>query len=143
MPMGERILVSLVSQLQLPASKFLLLSDRDGSRPVDIKPDNLLANHASRERGAVGSRFGAIKLGDLGDSVRADIATNDGQHIISAPIYRAPEAMLNVPWTVAVDIWSLGATASWSASALFFGAKKKTLSVVTIPYSLTLHTSNR
>ncbi len=40
------------------------------------------------------------------------MSTNDGQHIISAPIYRAPEVMLNVRWTTAVDIWSLGATVS-------------------------------
>jgi serine/threonine protein kinase len=51
-----------------------------------------------------------LNLSDLGDSVPEDISTNNGQHIISAPVYRAPEVMLNVRWTRAVDIWSLGAT---------------------------------
>lgn len=72
---------------------------------ADIKPDNILA-----DRGTGTTRFGSIKLGDLGDSVPQDVATNNGEHIIGAPIYRAPEVMFNVPWTTAVDIWSLGAT---------------------------------
>lgn len=72
---------------------------------TDIKPDNILANcHAE------GTHFENFKLSDLGDSVPEDIATNNGQHIIGAPIYRAPEVMLNVKWTSAVDIWSPGAT---------------------------------
>ncbi|MCJ1309219.1 hypothetical protein MMC25_002876 [Agyrium rufum] len=71
---------------------------------LDIKPDNLLANLGTGE-----FRFGDIKLADLGDSVPEDISTNTGQHIISAPIYRAPEVMPNVRWTTAVDICSLGA----------------------------------
>lgn len=79
------------------------LTNGDGC--TDIKPDNLLANCGSGE-----SRFDEIKLGDFGDSVPEDIPTNTGQHIIGAPIYRAPEVMLNIQWTTAVDIWSLGAT---------------------------------
>ncbi|KAL9123864.1 MAG: hypothetical protein Q9217_006747, partial [Psora testacea] len=71
-----------------------------------IKPNNILANNNTGN-----ARFGTIQLGDLGDSVSEDANTNNGEHIISAPIYRAPEVMLNVRWTVAVDIWSLGATA--------------------------------
>lgn len=51
-----------------------------------------------------------MQLGDLGDSVPWDVSTNNGGHVISAPVYRAPENWLNVPWTTAVDIWSLGAT---------------------------------
>ena len=74
---------------------------------ADIKPNNILANN-----GIGNSRFGNIQLGDFGDSVPESIATNNGQHIIGAPIYRAPEVMLNARWTVAVDIWSLGATVS-------------------------------
>ncbi|KAL8945391.1 MAG: hypothetical protein Q9211_000100 [Gyalolechia sp. 1 TL-2023] len=72
---------------------------------TDVKPDNLLVN-----LGSGNVRFSEIKLGDLGDSVAEDDPTNTGQHIIGAPIYRAPEVMLNVRWTTAVDMWSLGAT---------------------------------
>ena len=72
---------------------------------LDIKPNNILAN-----KGVGDERFSIFQLGDLGDSVPVDTDTNDGGHIISAPIYRAPEVMFNVKWTVAVDIWSLGTT---------------------------------
>lgn len=43
------------------------------------------------------------------------IATNNGEHIIRAPVSRAPEVMLKARWTIAVDIWSLGATVSSTA----------------------------
>ncbi|KAL8966903.1 MAG: hypothetical protein Q9197_005725 [Variospora fuerteventurae] len=72
---------------------------------TDIKPNNILVNKDTGN-----ARFGTIQLGDLGDSVSEDTNTNNGEHIISAPIYRAPEVMLNARWSVAVDIWSLGAT---------------------------------
>ena len=78
---------------------------------ADIKPNNILANNSIGN-----ARFGTIQLGDLGDSVLEDVNTNNGEHIISAPIYRAPEVMLNARWTVAVDIWSLGATVSFILS---------------------------
>ncbi|KAI9845009.1 MAG: hypothetical protein M1837_005153 [Sclerophora amabilis] len=87
------------------ALEGLAVLHHDRRAHTDMKPDNLLANRGSGE-----SRFGDIKLGDLGDSVSEDVSTNTGQHIISAPIYRAPEVMLNIRWTTAVDIWSLGAT---------------------------------
>jgi casein kinase II subunit alpha len=79
----------------------------DGRCITDIKPNNILANN-----GTGTARFGTIELGDFGDSVPWEIATNNGHHIMSAPIYRAPEVMLNARWTAAVDIWSLGATVS-------------------------------
>lgn len=97
---------TLVSFQVIPlADYYFILTAEAGF--TDIKPDNLLANC-----GVGNARFGDIKLGDFGDSVPQDISTNTGQHIVSAPIYRAPEVMLNVRWTTAVDIWSLGATVS-------------------------------
>ena len=51
-----------------------------------------------------------MNVGDLGDSAPWNIGTNDGGHIIGAPVYSAPEVVLHVPWTAAVDIWALGAT---------------------------------
>ncbi len=51
------------------------------------------------------------KLCDLGDVVKVQPDTN---HIIGAAPYRAPEVLLTLPWTVAVDIWSFGATASYN-----------------------------
>ena len=61
---------------------------------LDIKLDNILVNSG---KGAI--RFSDVKL------------------ILHMPrmetgIFRSPEAMLNMTWGVATDIWSLGATAS-------------------------------
>jgi casein kinase II subunit alpha len=89
-----------------PASYTISLHANDCC-DADIKPNNIFANNSTGS-----ARFGTIQLGDFRDSVPCEIATNNGDHIIGAPIYRAPEVMLNVRWTVAVDIWSLGATAS-------------------------------
>jgi len=41
------------------------------------------------------------KLCDLGDVVKVQLDTN---YIIGAAPYRAPEVLLTLPWTVAVDI---------------------------------------
>jgi len=77
------------------------------SLAVDIKADNLLANNDNGY-----ARSGTTQIGDFGDSVLEGIATNNAEHIISAPIYRVPGVMLNARWTVAVDIGPLGATVS-------------------------------
>jgi len=101
MPTNEHTLVSTEPSLWDVFLVILMLV------AADIKPDNILVNEHNGN-----ARSGTIQLGDLGDSVPEDVDTNNGEHIISAPIYRAPEVMLNARWTVAVDIWSLGATVS-------------------------------
>ncbi|KAL8941724.1 MAG: hypothetical protein Q9211_001700 [Gyalolechia sp. 1 TL-2023] len=76
----------------------------EGIVHTDIKPDNLLAN-----RGKSGKRFEDIRLADCGDCTHMDTVVEE--HIIGATIFRSPEAMLNLIWGPATDIWSLGATA--------------------------------
>jgi casein kinase II subunit alpha len=78
---------------------------------TDVKPDNVLVNYGSGP-----ARFSDVALGDCGDVFRVDLnadprnmAKEDG-HIIGAAIYRSPEAMLNLRWGTATDIWSFGAT---------------------------------
>ncbi len=62
----------------------------------DLKPENLLLHSKSR---------GAVKLIDFGSSCFADekIFT-----YIQSRFYRAPEVMLALPYTAAIDMWSLG-----------------------------------
>lgn len=72
---------------------------------IDIKPNNIFARNGNGNM-----RFSSFKLGDLGDSVLTTERSNNGFHIIGAPVFRAPEVMLNIPWTTAADIWSFGAT---------------------------------
>lgn len=73
---------------------------------VDIKPDNILVKYSP-------NGLSQYKLGDLGDSARADVSTNNGEHIIGPAIFRAPEVSLGVPWTTKADVWALGATVGW------------------------------
>lgn len=76
---------------------------------VDIKPDNLLVNYDSNS-----SRFSRIALGDCGDVYRGESTAGppEGSHVISAAIFRSPEAQLNLRWGPPTDIWSLGITVS-------------------------------
>ncbi len=71
---------------------------------ADVKPDNILVNYSKN-----GSRFSDVKLADCGDSRHVDSIVEE--HVIGAPIFRSPEAILNLIWGPSTDIWSLGATA--------------------------------
>jgi casein kinase II subunit alpha len=62
-------------------------------------------NHGTGE-----SRFSEVRLADCGDSTHVDSVTEE--HVIRAVLFRSPEAMLNMTWGTATDIWSLGATVS-------------------------------
>ncbi|KAK2733372.1 hypothetical protein FQN55_003385 [Onygenales sp. PD_40] len=53
------------------------------------------------------SSFSNPKLSDLGDSVSLQTTAN---HRFGAPIFRPPEALLGLPWSQSVDIWSFGVT---------------------------------
>lgn len=87
---------------------------------IDVKPDNILVNFGSSE-----SRFSDIKLADCGDSTHVDAVVEE--HIIGATIFRSPEAMLNLIWGPATDIWSLGATVRPPSATLLSGFHLLTL----------------
>lgn len=74
---------------------------------TDVKPDNVLVNYGN---GA--SRFSRVALGDCGDVFRynKNAGPLEEGHVISAAIFRSPEAQLNLRWGPPTDIWSLGAT---------------------------------
>jgi casein kinase II subunit alpha len=74
---------------------------------VDVKPDNILVNYGS---GSL--RFSKVTLADCGDTYHVGQNTDakGNGHIIGAAIFRSPEAMLNLRWGTATDIWSFGAT---------------------------------
>lgn len=62
----------------------------------DLKPENVLLKHPKRS---------AIKVIDFGSSCRADRRMFS---YIQSRFYRSPEIMLGLPYTVAIDVWSLG-----------------------------------
>ena len=76
----------------------------------DIKPNNILVNY-----GRTSARFSEVQLGDCGDTCMVDPNADPLQgHVIGAAIFRSPEAMLNLRWGTPTDIWSFGATVSYS-----------------------------
>ena len=81
-----------------------------------MKPDNILINYGNSSQS---TRFSEVELGDCGDVFYVDLnadpkdmAKEDG-HVIGAAVFRSPEAMLNLKWGIATDIWSFGATVSF------------------------------
>ncbi len=74
---------------------------------TDIKPDNVLINYSNDA-----TRFSRVALGDCGDVYRfnPNAGPLEESHVISAAIFRSPEAQLNLRWGPPTDIWSLGAT---------------------------------
>ena len=62
----------------------------------DLKPENILLCQPKRS---------AIKLIDFGSSCKADRKIYS---YIQSRFYRSPEVLLGVPYTKAIDIWSLG-----------------------------------
>jgi len=81
------------------------------TRPLDIKPDNILVNY-----GIGSSRFAEVELGDCGDACYVNpldhLRLGETGHVIGAHMFRSPEAMLNLRWGTPTDIWSFGATVS-------------------------------
>ncbi|KAL8708126.1 MAG: hypothetical protein Q9220_006980 [cf. Caloplaca sp. 1 TL-2023] len=96
--------VKLVARTVLEA---LAVLHEKGFVHTDVKPDNVFINY-----GDDNTRFSKVALGDCGDAYRFD--PNAGPleegHVISAAIFRSPEAQLNLRWGPPTDIWSLGAT---------------------------------
>ena len=81
----------------------------------DIKPENILL---------VSPESTAIKVIDLGT---ACYATNTVWTYIQSRYYRAPEVILGIPYTPAIDMWSLGCVVYelYKGSPIFAGENEK------------------
>jgi len=79
----------------LKALAFLARPDVDVIH-CDLKPENILLKHPKKS---------AVKVIDFGSSCR----TNKRMYsYIQSRFYRSPEVMLGLPYSVAIDMWSLG-----------------------------------
>ena len=100
--------IALVSPF---ASLFCILDIPNTNQIPDVKPDNILINNSSGPR-----RFREVELGDCGDAglvnPKHHLKLGDSGHMIGAHMFRSPEAMLNLRWGTATDIWSFGTTVS-------------------------------
>jgi len=102
---------SAARKLTRPEVKFVIRNvlealkvlHEDGYIHTDIKLDNLLVNYGP---GVV--RFADVKLADCGSTVHSNSVYAKEGDIIGAPIFRSPEAQLQMRWNTATDIWSLG-----------------------------------
>lgn len=79
----------------LKALDFLARPDVDIIH-CDLKPENILLRHPKRS---------GIKLIDFGSSCRSHKRMYS---YIQSRFYRSPEVMLGLPYSVAIDMWSLG-----------------------------------
>lgn len=79
----------------LKALAFLARTDVDIIH-CDLKPENILLRHPKKS---------AVKVIDFGSSCRSNKRMYS---YIQSRFYRSPEVMLGLPYSVAIDMWSLG-----------------------------------
>lgn len=79
----------------------------------DIKPSNILVNHDPLD-----GRITDVQLADLESMVPADSKYATEGDPIGTPMFRSTEAMLQMQWGTATDVWSFG-TMVWQ----FFGIR--------------------
>jgi serine/threonine-protein kinase SRPK3 len=77
--------------------------------PCPRKELNGRTIYLSRELG-IPEDIGAPVLCDLGSAIRLD--GGERREDIQPNIYRAPEILLDIPWTYSVDIWNVGCMVS-------------------------------
>lgn len=72
---------------------------------ADIKLSNVLVNYG---HGNVRNLFKDVQLADFGSTVHIDSKHARNGDPIATPIFRSPEAHLQMRWGTATDIWSFG-----------------------------------
>jgi serine/threonine protein kinase len=65
------------------------------------------------------SKFKEVQLADFGSTVHMDSAHARDGDSIGTPIFRSPEAHLQMRWDTATDIWSFGAMTSFPPKSFF------------------------
>lgn len=74
---------------------------------IDIKLSNVLVNY-----GCTNIRFTDVQLADFGSTVNINSSFAQNGDSIGTPIFRSPEAQLQMKWSTETDIWSFGAMVS-------------------------------
>ena len=90
--LGPQIIHKFAAQIL----QALVLLDEHDIIHCDLKPENILLKHRSRT---------SIKVIDFGSSCFGDKRIYT---YIQSRFYRAPEIVLGIPYTTAIDMWSFG-----------------------------------
>jgi serine/threonine protein kinase len=72
---------------------------------IDIKPGNVLVNETKE---AENQQITEVQLADFGSTISQTSGHATDGDDIGTPIFRSPEAQLQMSWTTATDIWSFG-----------------------------------
>ncbi|KAB8067212.1 kinase-like protein [Aspergillus leporis] len=96
-----RLEVKYVARRVLEA---LAVLHAEGYVHTDIKPSNVLVNYRQDE-----IRFSDVQLADFGSTVHINSPYAQNGDPIGTPIFRSPEAQLQMRWGTETDIWSFGA----------------------------------
>jgi len=81
-----------------------------------VKPNNVLVNYADESQ----RQITEAQLADFGSTVSEKSGHAKDGDDIGSPIFRSPEAQMQLPWSTATDIWSFGVT----VGPVSFGAVK-------------------
>jgi serine/threonine-protein kinase SRPK3 len=95
--------------LEADESVLRAFEQEELDKPCPRKELNGRTIYLSRELSK--PEFGAPVLCDLGSAVRLDDGTEHREDI-QPNVYRAPEIILDIPWTYSVDIWNVGCMVS-------------------------------
>lgn len=87
-------------------SHYQNVSNTSTDVQIDVKPNNVLVNYADESK----QQITEVQLADFGSTVSEESRHAKDADDIGAPVFRSPEAQLQLPWTTATDIWSFGVT---------------------------------
>lgn len=96
---GIGLSIDAVSHFARQLLKGLHTLGKCGIIHADLKPQNILANEA----------FNVVKIADLGSAFLQHSQDNVPTPILCSRYYRAPETILGLKHTCALDMWSLAA----------------------------------
>jgi serine/threonine protein kinase len=100
------------ANILLPADSSILteFENQELNEPSPRKEVDGSLIYLSREMGTP-ETFGAPVLCDFGSAVPLDDGLEHREDI-QPDVYRAPEVILDIPWTYSVDIWNVGCMVS-------------------------------
>lgn len=88
--------LDLIRRIAIQVLQALLFLEKKDIVHCDLKPENILLKQANKS---------GVKVIDMGSSC---FVSERIYNYIQSRFYRAPEIILGVPYTPAIDMWSFG-----------------------------------